>query len=323
MGPDRVEVIARTAEETLYPNGRRAPRGRPVLAEWAQALADISSGSGEDADSSGDNNDGGDDVKSDVHDDDIDEDLFAAFDARSVDGSGSSVIDGTQPPTPRPHDIDPWVEDSPQPPVEVEPKPDEPPPHPPVTPSDHGDDEAMSKTSSSSSSSSSRGPSNSSDSSSNSDKPEDDDPLEVDHEDSVMEPGPAFGARVGATTAFRVGCGYIAYYEHKQQVSAYCRFPGHGTDCKRGRIMTERKPKWQMKPAQGRPLGFCAAWLRNPNDATNDWDHIHGRDPEFDMRDEARHSLHEECDDAEALAMMLRAERPQRPGEGVEPMDCP
>ena len=71
--------------------------------------------------------------------------------------------------------------------------------------------------------------------------------------------------------------------------------------------------------AQGRPLGFLMAWLKDGLD--NDYEHHHecSRFQGYDERCEGRVVL----GGTPGGAALISEERPQRDGEGVEPIECP
>lgn len=76
-----------------------------------------------------------------------------------------------------------------------------------------------------------------------------------------------------------------------------------------------------MKPAQGRPKGFLAAWLQTGCEIDDAWHHTHCLNLIFASRDLVRRQLETGCDDPAQLAAI--EERPARDGEGLEPVEGP
>ena len=101
---------------------------------------------------------------------------------------------------------------------------------------------------------------------------------------------------------------------------AVCPHKGHGA-CRMWRRSTEH-PFPESYPAQGRPLGLLAAWIREGQkpgcDEREDHKAICGF-LAYDLRFKARLDFIEEPG---ALALAVK-ERKVRTGEGLEPFDMP
>ena len=89
---------------------------------------------------------------------------------------------------------------------------------------------------------------------------------------------------------------------------------GHGSRCRKVRTAKARA----AKPAQGRPIGYLAAWLAQ-HAATQD-EHKHIPLPSFEARLAARQVVQ---DLPGARAALLDFERVVREGEGIEPTGYP
>ena len=111
--------------------------------------------------------------------------------------------------------------------------------------------------------------------------------------------------------------GTITWNAKKQDFIAVCKHPDHPNPggCRRTRTSTGGR-----KIAQGRPLGYLVAWLRQQGSFGSSEEHKVLCTPSFAERCEARVALRAMGGIAEEL---LSHERALRPDEGEEPTDCP
>jgi len=319
-----VEVVGVGDECRITPKGaRRAAKAKAMAARrlaWRTELDDLSE-SEESAAAGGDDGDEGGDVDCPIDDDgdpvDPLGDLGDGLPGSSIDGTGTSVNGGSS--------TDGGSSQSmhSRHPIEWTP--------PPSAFSMSGSDHSSGRRSRKSPpppKSSSNDASNSSSSSSKDDvlsRPPSVEPLPVPELRGAPEVRELFAHERMRGRIKRDGMvvknGFIVYDESLDQFLATCVCKDHGKTCRKARSAHERRPKWQSKPAQGRPLGFLTAWLLDESCA-NDFEHGLLDDIPFPKRLFARTSLPATAE-KEELRVMLEHERPPRGGEGIEPVDCP
>lgn len=112
---------------------------------------------------------------------------------------------------------------------------------------------------------------------------------------------------------YAVPGGYLRYYPSSRRFAAHCEVPEHGT-CRRMKTANEGPA-----PAQGRPLGYLMAWLEDCNYPSQQ-SHLHST---HSLSLEARQRGREVLKGFASARMLFEVERPQRPGEPEEPLDCP
>ena len=105
--------------------------------------------------------------------------------------------------------------------------------------------------------------------------------------------------------------GTLHYNPRTNTMTAHCNFDGH-LNCRKQRTCSAGG-----KPGQGRPLGFLCGWLRDGVKWDHAADHVHRSTAaqKLQHRQESR-ALFMSHRNSEAFS---QHERPQRPGEGVEP----
>jgi hypothetical protein len=125
-----------------------------------------------------------------------------------------------------------------------------------------------------------------------------------------------------ADLAVQVPGGVIRFYQNKNSFTATCCNPNHGKCVITRTALTAANEKSSNTNviAKGRPLGFMTAWLamsEHTADKEDHWDT--DKAPNFVTRVAARNQL---ADIPKASALLAK-ERPQRAGEGPEPIGLP
>ena len=107
--------------------------------------------------------------------------------------------------------------------------------------------------------------------------------------------------------------GSIRYNPRSKTYSAYC---GRHENCEKTRACNEPGPR-SSNPGQGRPLGFLLAWLKEQNQRTSAYEHVHSTlaHLQYETRRASRISFRS-LPNADHFA---RRERPKRSGEDDEP----
>lgn len=133
---------------------------------------------------------------------------------------------------------------------------------------------------------------------------------------AVAIPAPARQSKATAEVFFH---GHrVAYYQGRQEFYAICSNERHGKLCRKAR---SARPSSDLirRSAQGRPLGYLAAWLLAPtrSPCVSADEHKWLAPCNHQQRVAAREAL-KQCDGADVL---FAYERPLRPGEPEEPDD--
>lgn len=138
------------------------------------------------------------------------------------------------------------------------------------------------------------------------------------HRPVIRDPGMARESL--SLSAYREGqcvsSACIRYNQSNQEFYAVCPVPSHG------RCIATRTVRSGVRPAQGRPLGFLAAWVLQAEGCTDKSEHLRRCRPSKEARRVARRALHHE-DQAEVAATFVGYERARRADEDSEPDDCP
>jgi len=114
--------------------------------------------------------------------------------------------------------------------------------------------------------------------------------------------------------------GAIKYNRSNDEFYIKCFNPAHGDRCIATR--SAHASRMKTKLAQGRPLGFLAAWAAASFDCPDKKSHLDSCRPSFDVRRARRLDLDKE--DQRALVQdFCSKERQPRDGEDIEPLDCP
>jgi len=331
-----VEVFHVGDELTILPKGKRKPRGATVetKAAWRRELDGLSESSSDNAPPGGD----GDDIYVGPVDEDGDPlyPLGTLHDGRppsSIDGGGTSVVGASSredegsgsgsDATECSRAPIPWVDSDPEALGIFHDSPErgDDPPVPPKTPSGGGDSSSSSSSSDGSKSSgrSSSGPPSRGPPSPGLPPAVAPDPPPLDEVREVFMREREVGRQTRDGVVLRNG--FIVYDALEDKFIAYC-VGLHGNRCCKSRAAHARKPKWEIKPAQGRPLGFLGAWLFANWLSHAKHDHSHEDWFSLEDREGARLEMHRDAE-AEEWLIMLGHERPQRDGEPPEPVDCP
>lgn len=123
------------------------------------------------------------------------------------------------------------------------------------------------------------------------------------------------GGRRPAEGVVLVPGGELRYYQRINRFQARCTNPAHGSQCRK-----ERVAQGGRKAAQGRPLGFLAAWLAQGALHADQEEHQNiAASIAFDVRAAAREALR----NTDGSAELFSAERPLRAGETDEPRQDP
>ena len=114
----------------------------------------------------------------------------------------------------------------------------------------------------------------------------------------------------------------ITWYHSQIIFEAPCGSKGlHGARCRRTKSSAPAKGMREvLVPQQGRPLGNILAWLEHAARYGNAAEH-QMYEPTLVEREQARNDFSR--GDHPLAAVLLSCERPQRPGEGAEPIVCP
>ena len=109
----------------------------------------------------------------------------------------------------------------------------------------------------------------------------------------------------------------IKYNPANDEFYAECRNPAHGKRCRSTRSAHEGR-----KRAQGRPLGFLAAWVLQAMDFPTAQAHQRNCKPSQADRSRARHAL-DKVGQQPLLHEFQGKERPPRAGKSSEPENVP
>ena len=116
------------------------------------------------------------------------------------------------------------------------------------------------------------------------------------------------------------GSGTLTWYKYSGEMVAMCKLPGHkcGSGCRKHRVTSER----ESRPAQGRPIGYLAAWLSQHGHEFHSGKDHKAWTPSLAERQAAREAFTAAGGDS---ARILARERRQRveAGEPAEPELCP
>ena len=323
-----IEVTRKGEELAIRPKGHnksaaakaKAAR-KAVQRAWQDELHEFSESA----------EDSGPDDHMDVDDEPVDEDgdplypmgdLDDGMEPSSVDGEGTSVVGAPSAPSSKSSDtseksVDPIA-------VAVDPDPD--PDEKPHVVEEPNDSDSSHSSSSKRSHSVDLFYSENSSSSSSSETPEGQPPLPPppDPRPDVIGLREAFDRERMMGRARRDGMlvenGWIVYDEKRDDFIATCW--GCHVRCTKTKSAHGRRPRWETKPAQGRPLGFLVAWLAKGHAFEDQAAHGELDAISFADRLAARARL-PALADAPDLATMRGHERPQRSAEGIEPLECP